>query len=221
MASNSTPDISNRYGSINDDYYGTYVNRTEAEKALKELYEDKTTLDFTDMLQLMIAEFQNQTIDNQASTTDMMNQLVQMSTMQAMRDMVDHVEELRLSSVMSYAASLVDKEVTVFDGWDKNGQMIERVGTVTGMGTYGGQQVVFVDGDMYYLSDILAVGKLPPKKDNAEKPGDGDKEPDDIDPDFGVDSEEGENGSDSEVGGAGASGGSNPEYTGDNGVDTE
>ena len=164
MAGSSTPDISNRYGSVNDDYYGTYVNRKEAEQALKDLYEDKTTLDFTDMLQLMIAEFQNQTIDNQASTTDMMNQLVQMSTMQAMRDMVDHVEELRLSSVMSYAASLVEKEVTVFDGWDKDGKMIERVGTVTGMGTYGGEQVIFVDGDMYYLSDVLAVGKLPPKE---------------------------------------------------------
>lgn len=167
---NSGYDISNRYTSIYSEDYDAYVNRWEEEEKLKQLYEDKGTLSFEDMLSLMVAQFQNQTIDNQASTTDMMNQLVQMSTMQAMNTMVDSVGELQLASVMSYAASLVDKTVTVFDGYDEDGNMIERVGTVTGMGTYGGQQVIFVDGDMYYLSSILAVGELPEKKIDIETP---------------------------------------------------
>ena len=44
-------------------------------------------LDMNDFLTLMVAMFQNQDIDNAASTTDMMNQLVQMTTMQAIIDL--------------------------------------------------------------------------------------------------------------------------------------
>lgn len=163
-------DISNRNKSVYSQDYDAYVNRWEEEEKLKQLYEDKGTLDFQDMLQLMVAQFQNQTIDDQASTSDMMNQLVQMSTMQAMNQMVDHVEELRLANVMSYAASLVTREVTVFDGYDENGKMKEFFGKVKGMGTYGGQPVIFVGDDykMYYLSDILAVGELPPPDEEVE-----------------------------------------------------
>lgn len=175
-------DISNRNSSIYSKDYDAYVNRWEQEEKLKKLYEDKGTLSFEDMLTLMVSQFQNQTMDDQASTTDMMNQLVSMSTMQAMNTMVDSMGELQLASVMSYAASLVEKEVTVFDGYDEDGMMIERVGTVTGMGTYGGQTVIFVDGkDMYYLSDILAVGKLPEKNIDIETPEDGkDGEEEDV-----------------------------------------
>ena len=36
-------------------------------------------LDFTDFLQLMVQQLQNQTIDNTADTSDMLNQMVQMS----------------------------------------------------------------------------------------------------------------------------------------------
>lgn len=163
-------DISNRNRSVYSQEYDAYVNRWEEEEKLKQLYEDKGTLDFQDMLQLMVAQFQNQTIDDQASTSDMMNQLVQMSTMQAMNQMVDHVEELRLANVMSYAASLVTREVTVFDGYDEDGKMKEFFGKVKGMGTYGGQPVIFVGDDykMYYLSDILAVGELPPPDEEVE-----------------------------------------------------
>ena len=169
--SNNSYDISNRNKSIYSQDYDAYVNRWAEEEKLKQLYEDKGTLSFEDMLTLMISQFQNQTIDNQADTNDMMNQLVQMSTMQAMNTMVESVGELQLAGVMSYAASLVNQKVTLFDGYDEDGNMIERVGTVTGMGTYGGQQVIFVDGkDMYYLSSILAVGELPPKETDIETP---------------------------------------------------
>ena len=135
--------------------------------------EDKSTLSFTDMLGLMVAQFQNQTIDNQASTTDMMNQLVQMSNMQAMTDMTTQIKELALANVMSYAASLVGKTVTVGVYNEKTEKMDEIVGTVQGTGTYDGQQVIYLDnGKGYFLSDIMAVGKLPPKE---ETPDTGDK----------------------------------------------
>ena len=199
-------DMANRYVDQYGEDYSAYVNRYEEEQKLKQLYEDKGTLDFQDMLQLMVAQFQNQTIDNQADTSDMMNQLVQMSTMQAMNEMVDHMEELRLANVMSYAASLVGREVTVGvwrdvevlndDGTITKMRKLEEIyGEVKGMGTYNGQQVIFVGDnyDMYYLSDILAVGEMPPPKDTGTSeepeeptlPEDTDvKIPDKLDPDF-------------------------------------
>ena len=75
-------DITSRYNYTQD--VDPTVNRWEEEEKNQALYEDKSSLSFTDMLGLMVAQFQNQTIDNQADTSDMMNQLVQMSSMQAM-----------------------------------------------------------------------------------------------------------------------------------------
>lgn len=115
--------------------------------------EDRTALDMNDFLTLMVAQFQNQTIDNTADTTDMLNQLVQMSTIQAITNITD-------ATVMMYAGSLVGKEVTVGQ-YDSNGQLQELVGTVTGTGVSGGDQVIFVDGQTYYLNQIMAVGRLP------------------------------------------------------------
>lgn len=167
-------DILSRYGTTTTKTdFDAYVNRWEQKEKEDKLYEDKSTLSFTDMLSLMVAQFQNQTIDNQASTTDMMNQLVQMSNMQAMTDMTTQIKELALANVMSYAASLVGRTVTVGVYNEKTEKMDEIVGTVQGTGTYDGQQVIYLDnGKGYFLSDIMAVGKLPPKE---ETPDTGDK----------------------------------------------
>jgi flagellar basal-body rod modification protein FlgD len=121
---------------------------------LKDSSADKLTLTMKDFLQLMIAQFQNQDIDNPASTSDMMNQLISMSTIQAMSTMTD-------AATMSYAASLVGKTVTIGEYTSASG-LKEIVGEVTGTGTYNGEQVVFVNGKSYALSSIMAVGKLPP-----------------------------------------------------------
>lgn len=148
-----------------------YTNPADLEKE-EALYEDKSTLSFTDMLSLMVAQFQNQTIDNQASTTDMMNQLVQMSNMQAMTEMTSSLKELALANVMSYSASLVGKTVTVGVTNAETGKIDELVGVVQGTGTYDGQQVVYLDnGKGYFLNEIMAVGTLPPKEETPIEPG--------------------------------------------------
>ena len=79
------------YGTQTD--YDAYVNRWAEKDKLDQLYEDKTTLSFTDMLGLMVKQFQNQSMDNQASTTDMMNQLVQMTSMQAMTELTTKMDD--------------------------------------------------------------------------------------------------------------------------------
>ena len=148
-----------------------YTNPADLEKE-QALYEDKSTLSFTDMLSLMVAQFQNQTMDNQASTTDMMNQLVQMSNMQAMTDMTTQIKELTLANVMSYSASLVGRTVTVGVWNEETEKMDEIVGVVQGTGTYDGQQVIYLDnGKGYFLNEIMAVGTLPPKEETPIEPG--------------------------------------------------
>lgn len=142
------------------------------------------SLNMNDFLVLMVAMFQNQDIDNAASTSDMMNQMVQMSVVGAITQISNLIND---STVMTYAASLVGKEVTV--GQLVNGELKEIVGTVTGTGTLNGQQVIFIGDDSYYLSDIMAVGRLPEKDEEVDpKP-----EPDEEVPDEKPDEDSGEN----------------------------
>ena len=115
-------------------------------------------LEMNDFLQLMIAGFQNQTIDDVASTSDMMNQMMQMSVISVVTNLQNLVSQ---TTGLSYAASLVGKEVTlgVGSGTAKNQNTI--TGTVTGTGMLNGEQVIFVGDDTYLLSDVLSVGRLP------------------------------------------------------------
>ena len=118
----------------------------------------KTTenLEMDDFLKLMVATFQNQTIDNTADISDMMNQMVQMSVIQAITNVTNLITE---SSNLSYAASLVGKEVTIAQTIGASTRQI--TGTVTGTGTLEGRQIVFLGDESYWLSDVMAVGKLP------------------------------------------------------------
>ena len=122
-----------------------------------------TALDMTDFLTMMVAQFQNQDPENAASTTDMLNQMVQMSMIQAITNITD-------AATMIYSSSLVGKEVTVGQ-FDSDGKLHEIVGTVTGTGTYNNSPVVFVDGVSYNLSSILAVGRLPGTNDGSGESG--------------------------------------------------
>lgn len=128
-------------------------------------------LDFTDFLQLMVAQLQNQTIDSAADTSDMLNQLVQMSVVQMMSSVKTSLDNLTDASTMTYAASLVGKTVTV-GTYDDSGNVQEIVGTVTGTGTYQNTPVIFVNDQMYPLSSIMAVGTLPEVPSTGDTGGD-------------------------------------------------
>lgn len=120
------------------------------------------TLDMTDFLTLMIVQLQNQTIDSTADTSDMLNQMVMMQMITALTNVTD-------ATVMSYASSLVGKEVTV--GVYNGSGVEERVVTVTGTGVSNGDQVIFTsDGESYKLSSIIAVGRLPDLEETPSTP---------------------------------------------------
>ena len=128
---------------------GVNVKHSTNTKAGQELVMD-------DFLKLLISSFQNQSIDDVASTSDMMNQMVQMSVINAVTNLNKLLTE---STGLSYAASLVGKEVTIGQSVGKD--MYTVTGTVTGTGTLNGEQVVFLGDESYMLSEILAIGKLP------------------------------------------------------------
>ena len=119
-------------------------------------------LDMQSFLTLMITEMTNQGIDSTMDTSDMVNQMVQMQMVTALANMTD-------ASIMSYAASLVGKEVTVAQ-YNADNKLEELVGTVIGTGTKDGEQVIFLDNDKYYyMSEIMAVGRLPKKEEEDTK----------------------------------------------------
>ncbi|MDN0031598.1 flagellar hook assembly protein FlgD [Oscillibacter ruminantium] len=149
------------------DYIGDIASLSKSKNvATVKSKSDSMSLNMQDFLQMMVAQFQNQDPENAASTTDMLNQMVQMSMIQAITNITDAVS-------LSYSASLVGKEVTV-GTFDANGNLKEIVGTVTGTGTYNGSPVIFVNGETYSMSSIMAVGRLPDSKDPPTSPDSGD-----------------------------------------------
>ena len=128
---------------------------------------DAFGLNFNDFLQLMVQQLQNQTIDNAADTSDMLNQMVQMSVVQMMSQVQTSLDSLTTASTMIYAASLVGKTVTVAS-YDEEGNIQEIVGVVEGTGTYQNTPVIFIEGEMYPLNSIMAVGTLPEIPDEGE-----------------------------------------------------
>ena len=110
-----------------------------------------------------------ETMDNTTDTSDMLNQLVQMSVVQMMTTVKTSIDTLVDANTLTYAASLVGKTVTVGE-YGEDGKLQEVVGTVTGTGTYQGVPVIFVDGEMYALSDIMAVGTLPDIPETPDEP---------------------------------------------------
>ena len=135
---------------------------------------DNTELNMEDFLKLMIVQLTHQTIDDAMDTSEMMNQMIQMQMISAITNMTE-------INIQSYANSLVGKVVTV--GIVSNNMLEEREIVVMGTGTYNGQQVIFGhDGNMYFLNQIMAVGRLPDADGNygvyAPEPGPGEGEGD-------------------------------------------
>lgn len=151
---------------------GTVDNTSDVGHRSKTVYADSdeanNTLSFQDMLLLLVTQLQNQTIDNTMDTSDMMNQIIQMTVMQALTDMKSKVDDLTEANVMSYAASLVGQTVTVGILDNKGNLVGEREGVVTGTGIYNGQRVIFIGDDCYLLNQIMAVGTLPKEKTEDE-----------------------------------------------------
>ena len=174
-----------------------------------------TELSMQDFLQLMVVQLQNQSIDDTMDTSEMMNQMVQMQ-------MVTAITNMNELSVMTYASSLEGKVVTI--GIVENNQLEEREVLVTGTGLSNGQQVIFGrdknnNVQTYSLSQIMAVGQLPPLESDewVEKPKD--ENADNVDNAGGVDNAD--NSGQTQQPDVDQTQGGDPAYNGEQGAPTD
>lgn len=116
------------------------------------------------LMQLIVAQLQNQDPMNPTGQDTYMMQMAQLAVVQATNSMAQ-------TTATTYAASLVGKEVTVVKFTDNGKKSEEVVGTVTGVAFLGGQPILYIGEDAYSMGQLIAVGKLPEEKpEKPEKP---------------------------------------------------
>ncbi len=151
--------MSEYLGDIGDFLAGS-VSVASLEKKQPKNATSKTSgsdLDFEAFLNLMVAQFKNQSIDNQADTGEMLNQMVQMSLIESITDIRELITE---STATTTAVSMIGQKVTI--GQIVGGESFEKEITVVGTGQIDGEQVLFGDDDKSYkMSDVIAIGRIP------------------------------------------------------------
>lgn len=145
-----------------------------SEKSTQSSAVSNNSLTTDDYWKLMAAQLQYQDMSNPMDNSEMMNQMVQMSSMSAMTKLSEAVanfstvtNNLSTVTLTSYSTGLLGKEVTVaITEKDSEGKEIikEKIkGTVTGVDLTGATSV-YVDGKKYELSQVMAVGDVPEDK---------------------------------------------------------
>lgn len=139
---------------------------------------DKNTMTITDYFKLLSAQLQNQDMSNPMDNSEMMAQLTQMAMVQSMTAMTNAVQTSSAISTSVYAASLVDKKITVADTKENSMGLPEAVGVIYGVVkavnlTGGNPTVILDDGKEYPLSYVLGMGEIkdPYNKDEGKDDG--------------------------------------------------
>ena len=110
----------------------------------------KSELSMDDYLSLIVAEMKTQDVLNpNTDTSAMVNQLVSMTTIQAMEAMSNSVNA-------QYSASLVGKNVIVA-AYDDAGEYFQDKGIVESVIMAGDEPLFMVNGKQYTLSNIMEV----------------------------------------------------------------
>ena len=109
----------------------------------------KNTLSMSDFITLLVAQLQNQDMNNTTDTSEMMAQMAQYSMVQTMTDMKEQ-------SIKSSSFSLIGKGVTI-SGTDENGKSYSKVGAVDGVTLASGEAKVVVEGKSYPVDDVKEV----------------------------------------------------------------
>ena len=112
---------------------------------------DNTTLAMSDFIKLMVAQLQNQDMNNPVDSTQYTSQMAQFSMVQALSD-------LSAASKTNYSVSLIGKEVKLAETKD-DGSINIITGTVEGVNLYNGDAEILVNGIKYPVSSITEVGK--------------------------------------------------------------
>lgn len=135
---------------------------------------NNSEMSMDDFWQLLAAQLKYQDLSNPMSNSEMMNQMVQMATMNSMTSVSNAVSNfatvtnnLAQVTLTTYSTGMLGKEVTVATVDDSGKVTGEEKGVVTGVDLTGAQSI-YVNGKKYELSQIMSVGEVPKQEDDAE-----------------------------------------------------
>lgn len=120
------------------------------------------SMDIADFYKLLAAQLKYQDMDNPMDTSEMMGQMVQ-------TQMVQVISEMSQMNYITYAASMMGKEVTMAE-IDSKGNYLDELttGTVSGVGIGDNPPTLYINGKRYSMNQLVCLGKLP--KDTVETP---------------------------------------------------
>ena len=126
---------------------------------------DNSTLTSNDFIKLMMTQLQNQDFTNPSDTSDMLNQMTQLSNMQMMQEMAGY-------SKLNYAMSLVGKTVTA-SRFTLSGELDTVTDVISSVSINGDEYVFLIGGKKYTMNQIMTIGGTPSTDDTTEeKPDD-------------------------------------------------
>lgn len=143
----------NGTGSSTDRYYEALLNGTAGtdKNKFNAVFsnEDKSHLDVSDFMNIMITQMTNQDFLNPTDNTEYMSQLAQFSSMQEMQKLAEY-------SKTNYAASLLGQTVTVAKN-EIGGDVTKNTGVVSSVSLVNNEFTVKVNGQSYTLDQIMQL----------------------------------------------------------------
>lgn len=138
-------------GSATDRNYEALLNGTASTNKYNAVFsnEDKSSLDVTDFMNLMITQMTNQDFLNPTDNTEYMAQLAQFSSMQEMQKLAEY-------SKTNYAASLLGQTVTVAKN-EIGGDVSKSTGVISSVSLVNNEFTVTVEGKSYSLNQIMQI----------------------------------------------------------------
>ncbi|MGE4508622.1 MAG: flagellar hook capping FlgD N-terminal domain-containing protein [Eubacteriaceae bacterium] len=115
-----------------------------------------TGFEMDDFLQMMVAQLQNQDMNNTADTNEFVNQMATYTMIESINSMTAAMADLTELSMTNCGVSLIGKDVIIAEA-DDDGNITTVQGTVDSVNFYNGETMVVVDGNSYSLSSVMSV----------------------------------------------------------------
>ncbi|MDK2936110.1 MAG: flagellar basal-body rod modification protein FlgD [Eubacteriaceae bacterium] len=115
-----------------------------------------TGFEMDDFLQMMVAQLQNQDMNNTADTNEFVNQMATYTMIESINSMTAAMADLTELSMTNYGVSLIGKDVIIAEA-DDDGNITTVQGIVDSVNFYNGETMVVVDGNSYSLSSVMSV----------------------------------------------------------------
>lgn len=122
---------------------------------------DRNTLDISDYFQLLAAQLANQDMTDPMSSSEMMQEMVQMAMVQSISSMTEVMENTQALNTQTYAAGLIGQQVTV--AVTENGTATGvKYGKVVSVNFTSSEPTIRIEGDSteYKLSYVLGMGTI-------------------------------------------------------------